>query len=836
MVNKQIVESKPNSGPSGDSATTEITRIDEMFPALAARQGPAPVAELPMRACNALRIAGIDSWEQILDLDIDAIKGIRNVGETTVSDILQWCRRHAAEPKPNSGLSRGSVISEITRIDEMFPALAARQGPAPVAELPMRACNALRIAGIDSWEQILGLDINAIMGIRNVGDKTVDDILQWCRRHAAEPESNSGQSTGFVISEVSRIDEMFPALAARQGPAPVAELPMRACNALRIAGIDSWEQILGLDINAIKGIRNVGDKTVDDILQWCRRHAAEPIPVLQLPASVCSATALLIRWLRYKGRESPTLGDMVELLGWHPTAAPPDVVNAADELLSCSLQSWGAVKESKEVEADDAFSVQDILGDERKRHIWSERNLYRTDRPPSFAVLGKRFGITAEAARRQNQRASSVVRNAIENDHRLETFRWRAYDLATQLGSGVPLNSSLALSVLADESDEQRIVLWYAGPYNKQDDWLVRAGENPKVAVTRAIRDHDRPLLTRDQLIEIMAQAEIPASTLTSVISSIGLLRDIGDGLFVKWYGTIPDKAAVVFALLARPATPEEIVSHFTEDRNARSIRNALANDDRFYRTSKFEWALREWELEEYSGITNEIIERIDRDGGRTDVAMLIEELVSLFDVAESSVRTYLKAPAFVIEESFVRKRRDDEAFEFKPRPLKDSGQCFRPSPSRLITHFVVNEELLRGSGRVIDPGMASQLDLRPGQRLKFASIHQDIAFYWHATSYGAELGSLRPAVKALGGQPEDLLVMELNTKHRYATCHLVDVSQQGLQRLKALTGIGDEPDVQGALAAAIGVSKPELLAALRSRGDDDLIPLLPGDTAVVEQ
>ncbi len=113
--------------------------------------------------------------------------------------------------------------------------------------------------------------------------------------------------------------------------------------------------------------------------------------------------------------------------------------------------------------------------------------------------------------------------------------------------------------------------------------------------------------------------------------------------------------------------------------------------------------------------------------------------------------------------------------------------------------------------------------------------MNQDIAFYWHATSLGAELGSLGPTVKALGGQPEDLLVMELNTKQRYATCHLVDVSTEGLQRLKALTGISDEPDVQSALAAAIGVEKSELRAALRSRGDDDLIPLLPGDATVVE-
>ncbi len=526
-------------------------------------------------------------------------------------------------------------------------------------------------------------------------------------RQMEESESNSSLSGGSAITEITRIDEMFPLLTVRQGPAPVAELPTRARNAL--AGIETWEQILDLDIHAIMGMRNIGETTLSDILQWCQRHAAEPIRVLQLPILVCSATALLVRWLRYKGRESPTLGDVVELLGRHPTGAPPDVVNAADELLSCSLQSWGAVKEFKEVETHDAFSVvQDILGDERKRHIWSERNLYRTDRPPSFAVLGKRFGITAEAARRLNKRANGVVINAIKNDHRLETIRWRAYDLATQLGSGVPLNSSLALSVLADKSDEQPIALWHAGPYHKQDDWLVRAGEDPKVRVTRAIRDHDGPLLTRDQLIEIMAQAEIPASTLISVISSIGLLRDIGDGLLVKWYGTIPDKAAAVFALLVRPATAEEIVSHFTEDRNARNMRNLLANDERFYRTSKFEWALREWELEEYSGITNEIIERIDRDGGRINVVTLIEELVSLFDVAESSVRAYLKAPAFVIEESVVRKRRDDEEFEFKPRPLKDSGRCFRLSPSRLITHFVVNEELLRGSGQMIDPGLAS--------------------------------------------------------------------------------------------------------------------------------
>ncbi|WP_419945068.1 hypothetical protein [Candidatus Poriferisodalis sp.] len=661
----------------------------------------------------------------------------------------------------------------------------------------------------------------------------------------------------FVMAtDAVQIDELIPILVSRQGPAPLAELPTRTKNCLLRAGVETWEQVRRLDLRTIGDFKHAGDKTLRAVIDWCLRHAEEiarsgtaalnPSPGVTdekvgqqddasgtsspvgraAPTPAPTAIDTLRRWLAITGPQQPTMKELLELLASDLELLPVEVTQAAVELLSQPLHV-GEADDSPDT-ADPLAAARALIGDDRNWEVWKARNFFGADAQPTFADIGEEFDLTRERVRQLDRRVTETMAAAIEADQGFESIRWRAHRLGQQLGSGVPLASSLATLALSDQSEEHAVALWHAGPYVQRDGWLVRKGESPKSVVEAAIRDLPGPLIHKDELEGILGAAGVPVAALDNVISCTDAIRDIGQGCLVRWYGAIPDKVEVVLALLGRPATAEEILEHFLSDRSVTSVKNALAADDRFYRTNMTEWALAEWGLEEYSGIVEEIIERIERDGGTTDTAALVEELVGQFGVSENSVRSYLGTPAFVVEGTHVRQRRLEE-FKLKPKPLRHTRGVFRPSPIRLVANFLVDRDLLRGSGQAIDIGLATQLGLGPGGRLIFTSSHQEVRFGWRPWSVtGPDVGSLAPAARAFGAHQGDLLIVDLDLDKEEAAFGLVDESLQGHERFEALTGLVEPPDMVAALAAAIGVEPAEVRASLRNRGDEELIGLLP--------
>jgi hypothetical protein len=63
------------------------------------------------------------------------------------------------------------------------------------------------------------------------------------------------------------------------------------------------------------------------------------------------------------------------------------------------------------------------------------------------------------------------------------------------------------------------------------------------------------------------------------------------------------------------------------------------------WRVSRAQWALRKWEREEYTGISDEIAQRITEAGGLARLADVVDDLTSQFGVAAASVRVYAEAP-----------------------------------------------------------------------------------------------------------------------------------------------------------------------------------------------
>ena len=86
----------------------------------------------------------------------------------------------------------------------------------------------------------------------------------------------------------------------------------------------------------------------------------------------------------------------------------------------------------------------------------------------------------------------------------------------------------------------------------------------------------------------------------------------------------------------------------------AHQVANQFARISTVVRAGKNRWGLTEWIDDVYEGVPDEIIQRINEDGGATTLERLVEELPSRFGVSESSVRIIVGTPQFVLKDGYV--------------------------------------------------------------------------------------------------------------------------------------------------------------------------------------
>lgn len=373
------------------------------------------------------------------------------------------------------------------------------------------------------------------------------------------------------------------------------------------------------------------------------------------------------------------------------------------------------------------------------------------------------------------------------------------------------------------------MLLHLAGPYTPTEDtWLqdLAAGGLPAAtaALEAALLQWGAPTTT--VLAESLGELGIPLATAVDFIESRSGLRRF-DQKWVKWGATIPDRLEAVLHLSGAPATAALLAAVIGQNCAEASVRSALSYDSRFVRATRNTWALRHWGLVEYTGVFSEIAARIDAAGGTVDTAAVVNDIGARFpDVAESSVRAYMSAPAFVVENHTVRRRTADDGWP-SVGPATSVRGVFHKGKHVIRVAVPVTAELLRGSGQPLQPAVATVLGLMPGGQRLFTGKACNISVFWKVSSItGGNLGSVRAAATGVGAQLGDTLVLSFNVADSTLTTSRIQVDASPEQRLKGLLGkLSREP--LSDIARALRSSPDDAAAVLIKRGDDDLLGLL---------
>lgn len=493
--------------------------------------------------------------------------------------------------------------------------------------------------------------------------------------------------------------------------------------------------------------------------------------------------------------------------------------------------------------------------DERERDILCNRVL-AVETGATLEEIARRHDLSRERIRQIETR----LRARVDELRTSPIGRLAAIELRN-LGTAVP-RSAPELDRIRQFMPESQfcaiagdVLLYLAGPYRLQGEWLIhQPSETAVTGARQRLLDvcDSRGIISEESIAVILREAGILDSWHRAWIESLSCFRVCEEG-YLRWDGTTLDRLERLLRCTGHPATAEELLALANEDLNARGIRQRMMGDARFVRINKqSQFALPDWGYDEYTGVTDEIAQEIDRCGGVADAEHLVQTISAAYGVAESSVRAYLGAPMFVKSPTGAVRIRGqaDEDIHVDRDLATASDTCV--SSLGWAVRIAIDADVLRGSGRAISAAFAAHLGVEPGGRRVVPGTAADITISWPMSSIaGPSIGSLRSEVIELGAELGDLLFLTYQETTSRFSGRLVTsrelAATAGINRLALLHGVTPQDNAEDtllAVAGALGMNpKPDddlamlVDVALTRRRQDEWRQLLPatGGEATVE-
>jgi hypothetical protein len=632
----------------------------------------------------------------------------------------------------------------------------------------------------------------------------------------------------------STLRELFPAVSARDVPGQVESVRLR--NVLIREDITDFEALAPMRVRGVMVLRGMGARSATELLGWAvdeaiRSNSTSPAPPAVSAAltrrsrqaaeatprtKLLDAVQVAASWRQALGQgEAPLLSASRDL-----GAAPAAVVEAWALLDALTSDEWVG-------DGSGFASLPEQLGvhlaalDDRQRMIFLGRHV--GGRRVTLDQLGERLGVTRERVRQIELRVREATSSWLERD---EGLAFRAAAVRSRIGvlSHVELLASVPglLDPVDDDGTTALAVLDAVDDgFEGDGDWFAvpsLGGARSETEVRFAdLADQHGGASHSDVLASFAEWTALSEKRVVEWMTALGHVR-IGDVWARTRRASIGDLTVALLSVEGAPRSIEWIEAAFEGEREPRSIRNALANDDRLIRVGRGDWGLVEWGGEVYTSIKDAIAAEVERSDGAVALDALLEDLPERLSVAASSVRGYAAGWPFVTRAGVVRFAERRAAVRKRPGLTKN---LYFLDDERVAFRLEVTAEHLRGSGTVLSSGVALALGLAPGERKRWHGDDWGVTVTWEGTQ--PQMGTIRAALATIDSAGGD--VVRLDFAEDRVTVTAVEDSGD----VTALTGVSAEDD--RALAIAVGLdrsaSASDVLFRLEERGEADLAALL---------
>jgi len=656
----------------------------------------------------------------------------------------------------------------------------------------------------------------------------------------------------IAMSQLSRwtIAQLFPT-AGTGVSLDTLGLPPRGLNMFTRRGYRTVEDIAGLSVEEILDWRNFGAATVSTVLEILADQAVadavapelgtEDEKVLRasgteinaqdstepvVDASTIDDLRVVAEWLALVGlADSPLLTQTL------PIGTPQNVVRARKRLeVLTSVGVLGAEG------APDAASVLDrSIRKLDDRAVGILRDRMFADSPLTLDAIGSQLGVTRERVRQIESKARSALLAEL-GDSGGGALASLAEAAQRTIHDVLPLKAlleeipSLEKTVDAVQQPAWRVLDRLDDSYEIEDGWCAcPTVEAARTATATQIEEFVdsygvAPLASLD-FIDI--EPEERKRTITAEwLEYCGYLIDSGH-LFTR-IQSVQDYAASILSVVGSPLSSDDVIARFAVERSVRSLRNALAKDDRFTRVDRDRWALSEWGLDTYSDIRSLIREELANNGGRAPLDPLVEKITSKFSVSPSSVVAYASSAPFETNDGMVQLATSPR--EVRKTPYQTRRMFRRPEGWSI--RVTVTKDHLRGSGSVAPTAVAAILNLQPGETLQLDSPlgPQMVAWTGIQPSFGTIRRFLLDRDLAAGTD----VFLTINDDRTFTVEEAREPIGEPLADALSLIGVASQStpsDSYKILCAAIGIPESSgiasLIGAYRERGDTDVSELL---------
>jgi len=485
----------------------------------------------------------------------------------------------------------------------------------------------------------------------------------------------------------------------------------------------------------------------------------------------------------------------------------------------------------KENWAEKVTTVIDNVLQSDPRFTTIAKGRFGLDAPRSLSEIGQEFGVSRERVRQlQASLLDELLAAGNDSD---ATLNYVIRKVQTDLGTVVPLSDEDVRSIVlpAGSCLHADVILQLSGPYLRKSGVLTTLGRGLSHADLIGVFD-SHGVADRHALNERLKDLGVVEDYRAEVVLQSALFASV-NGVIVSAGRSVTDRACTILALRGEPMCPEEILDQIEGTYSHRSLTNRLLEDLRFIRTDINQFGLATWSVEEYSGITQEIRERIERSGGSISVDDLVIDLTRSFAVKESSIRAYVRTPEFVLEEGLVRLRLSTELVEVNSNFSSSRGAYVQDQ--LVVWHMPIDADTLRGSGRNFPNGLACRMGIYPGTESSFESVYGICVVTWRIDSItGASISSMRSMVSSLKGflSDEDLkkgaIRIRFDLENRQCQYELIFnkfSTDSPTDLVRNLTGLVIQEGLSSrellcVVAAAIDVPSSNTMQMLRTRGD----------------
>lgn len=624
------------------------------------------------------------------------------------------------------------------------------------------------------------------------------------------------------------------------------DIPVRAVNAL---GSQDWihtGDLVGVTVETLMDLRNVGVGTVETVLQRLANVSTSiPTPAVGFAASLGDPSvaplrpAVLPEWL------TSLADDLSCVAEWHATLGlpnqslftddsplePPERVETARARLQ-EVRARDVLSEAQQ-NRDIAALLQESLYSLDARAVETLADRLFADEPITLDEIGRRYGLTRERIRQLEGNARGTLLSLISDGGPLASA---AYSVRKVIGSIRPLEDLLNLvPALGKTIDAVRQPAWRVldrldDVYEIEDGWCAV----PTVAAaqtathTQLQEQADKYGVVKLENLELVSTSrpERRIELNAAWLSYCGYL--VQDGFVLTRTSAVLDYAAAILSLAGMPMSVQEIVERFAYTRSANSLRNVMGNDDRFERVDRDRWALREWGMDSYQGIRTLIREYVAQNGGSAKLTDLIGYITGRYSVSASSVSAYASSPPFDSRDGIVRLAAASRRGHKTPQQTR---RLFRVG-NGWAYRIRITKDHLRGSGSVAPKAIASILDLEHGDTHQLESVLGQQTVAW--TSIQPSFGTIRRFLVEYDIEvgTEAFLIITDDHRFEFEPARALSGDCMG----DALTLVGAPPlasveKVRAAFAHAVNLPSDtpvsSLIGIYQQRGDEDVVDLL---------